>query len=71
MPIRSLNPIRAKSLVRSNLETSQQLQSRMPNIKGNYINVFCCSSRMNFQFFFVNYLYFFSLNLNIFLNFSF
>lgn len=35
MPVRSANPIRAKSLVRNNLETSSvlKLQSRMPNIK--------------------------------------
>lgn len=35
MPVRSTNPIRAKTLVRSNLEQSSvlKLQSRMPNIK--------------------------------------
>lgn len=35
MPVRSTNPIRAKSLVRSNLEQSSvlKIQSRMPNIK--------------------------------------
>lgn len=35
MPVRSANPIRAKSLVRNNLEKSSvlKLQSRMPNIK--------------------------------------
>lgn len=42
MPVRSSNPIRARSLIRNNLEKSssnpqqqqpQHLQSRMPNIK--------------------------------------
>lgn len=35
MPVRSTNPIRAKTLVRSNLEQTSvlKLQSRMPNIK--------------------------------------
>lgn len=36
MPVRSSNPIRAKSLVRNNLEKASPsviLQSRMPNIK--------------------------------------
>ncbi|XP_055323924.1 ribose-phosphate pyrophosphokinase 1 isoform X3 [Sitodiplosis mosellana] len=35
MPVRSINPIRAKTLVRSNFEESSvlKLQSRMPNIK--------------------------------------
>lgn len=35
MPVRSANPIRAKSLIRDNLEKSAvlKIQSRMPNIK--------------------------------------
>ena len=34
MPVRSSNPIRAKSLIRNNIEkASIVLQSRMPNIK--------------------------------------
>lgn len=35
MPVRSANPIRARSLIRDNLEKAsvRRIQSRMPNIK--------------------------------------